>query len=96
MFLLLYDHVGSLFDLSIRGRVNEDVSLGFVVEHASTIFIDGNNVNENFIKYRNGIDLRILWWTDLYNQLISNFKNLFFDWVMANLLLIFPCQNNKC
>jgi hypothetical protein len=68
-FLLL---VITAFDLRISGRLTSEISLSFFWNHVQAIFGIGATGQGVVAEAAEGVDLRLHWWTRLYEQLTAD------------------------
>lgn len=65
----------SAFDIQIIGRLGQSVSYDFLIKHFLTI---GGVENQGVEGAAAGVDLRLSWWSMLYDQWASNIQTVFF------------------
>jgi hypothetical protein len=60
------------FDLHISGRLSDNISFSFFVEHIETIFGKTATGHNGLMMAAQGVDLRFGWWENLYNRLTAD------------------------
>jgi hypothetical protein len=65
----------SWLGLAIKGRLGQEISIDFFINHVFAIFGISNQGVEGAAR---GVDLRIFWWKEIYYQLMSSLDNLIF------------------